>query len=138
MLISALFCLIVQCVGGNWISNALSTSLRQTLFEQEVEDINSVHKIDNHLVRRLIAMPLTDIFKPNQADLMHGKIQFGDKCSMPTSIGRLIFEKRYEVPWIFEMKPVKDAEKFELIRKAVKLAKTLEEREESDVEEKGI
>ena len=136
MLISALFCLIVQCVGGNWISNALSTSLHQTLFEQEVEDINSVHKIDNHIVRRLIVMPLTDIFKPNQADLMHGKIQFGDKCSMPTSIGRLIFEKRYEVPWIFEMKPVKDAEKFKLIRKTVKLAKTLQEREESNVEEK--
>ena len=39
---------------------------------------------------------------------MHDKIQYGDKCSLPTSIGRLIFEKRYDVPWIFEIKPVKD------------------------------
>jgi hypothetical protein len=51
-------------------------------------------------------MPLTDAFQPHQADQMHGKIQYGDKCSLPTSIGRLIFEKRYEVPWIFEIKPL--------------------------------
>ncbi len=73
----------------------------------EVEDINSVHKIDNHLVRRLIVMPLTDDFNPSQASEMYGKIQHGDKCSLPGTIGRLIFEKPYEVPWLFEMKPVR-------------------------------
>jgi hypothetical protein len=75
------------------------------MYEQEVEDVNAVHKIDNHLVRRLIVMPLTEAFKPSRADLMHEKIQYGDKCSLPTSIGRLIFEKRYDVPWIFEISP---------------------------------
>jgi hypothetical protein len=38
---------------------------------------------------------------------MHGKVQYGDKCSIPGSIGRLIFEKPYEVPWIFEIKPIR-------------------------------
>lgn len=84
--------------------------MRQTFYEQEVEDINSIHKIENHLVRRLIVMPLTDAFKPNQADFMHGKIQYGDKCSMPASIGRVIFDKRYEVPWIFELVPVRSVD----------------------------
>jgi len=89
------------------ISKAWSRALQQTIYEQEVEDINAVHKIDNHLARRLIVMPLTEAFKPNQADLMHEKIQYGDKCSLPSSIGRLIFEKRYDVPWLFELVPVR-------------------------------
>jgi hypothetical protein len=82
-------------------------AVRQTMHEQEVEDINSIHKIDNHLVRRLIVMPLTEDFKPSQVDIMHEKIQYGDKCSLPTSIGRLIFEKRFDVPWLFELRPVR-------------------------------
>lgn len=96
--------------GSNPLSRLWNKALRQSLYEQEVEDVNAVHKIDNHLARRLIVMPLTADFKPHQADLMHGKIQYGDKCSLPTSIGRLIFEKRYEVPWIFELKPVRSVE----------------------------
>lgn len=94
-------------INSNILSKLWSASIKQTLFEQEIEDINAIHKIDNHLVRRLIVMPLTDAFKPHRADLMHDKVQYGDKCSLPTSIGRLIFEKRYEVPWLFEITPVK-------------------------------
>ena len=89
------------------MSKAWNSAIKQTLFEQQVEDINALHKIDNHLARRLIVMPLTDAFKPHQADLMHGKVQYGDKCSLPTSLGRRIFEKRFEVPWLFEIKPVR-------------------------------
>mmetsp|Transcript_21871 Transcript_21871/g.36595 ORF Transcript_21871/g.36595 Transcript_21871/m.36595 type:complete len:314 (-) Transcript_21871:117-1058(-) len=100
---------------ANIISNAWNRAIRQTLYEQEVEDINSIHKIDNHLARRLIVMPLTEAFKPNQADLMHDKVQYGDKCSLPTSIGRLIFEKRYEVPWLFEIKPVSTKERSQFL-----------------------
>ena len=37
---------------------------------------------------------------------MRDKIEYGDKCSLPASLGTLIFGKPYEVPWIFEMKPV--------------------------------
>lgn len=96
-----------HCCFGISFSKSWNRAIKQTLYEQEVEDVNAVHKIDNHLARRLIVMPLTDVFKPHQADLMHGKVQYGDKCSLPTSIGRLIFEKRYEVPWIFEIKPVR-------------------------------
>ncbi|KAJ1436700.1 ubiquitin fusion degradation protein UFD1-domain-containing protein [Ochromonadaceae sp. CCMP2298] len=98
---------------ANILGKAWNRAVRQTLYEQEVEDVNSVHKIDNHLVRRLIVMPLTEAFKPNQADLMFDKVQYGDKCSLPTSIGRLIFEKRYEVPWLFELKPVSKKDRSE-------------------------
>ena len=95
-----------QVVGGNFLSSAWNRAVRQTLYEQEVEDVNAIHKIDNHLARRLIVMPLTDAFNPNQVNGMHGKVQYGDKCSLPGTIGRLIFEKPYEVPWLFEIIPV--------------------------------
>jgi hypothetical protein len=85
------------------------------MFEQELEDVNAVHKIDNHLVRRLIVMPLTDAFNPNQASGMHGKVQYGDKCSLPSSIGRLIFEKPYEVPWLFEIKPIRNLSFYDVV-----------------------
>lgn len=96
----------LQVVGGNFLSSAWNRAVRQTLYEQEVEDVNAIHKIDNHLARRLIVMPLTDAFNPNQVNGMHGKVQYGDKCSLPGTIGRLIFEKPYEVPWLFEIIPV--------------------------------
>jgi hypothetical protein len=83
----------------NVFSKAWNKAIKQTLYEQEVEDVNAIHKIDNHLVRGLIVIPLTDAFKPNRADLMHDKIQYGDKCSLP--INWAVFEKRFEVPWLF-------------------------------------
>jgi hypothetical protein len=99
--------LLVDNINGNILSSTWTKAVKQTLFEQEIEDNNSIHRIDNHLVRRLIVMPLTEAFNPNQASAMHGKVQYGDKCSIPGSIGRLIFEKPYEVPWIFEIKPIR-------------------------------
>lgn len=105
-LLSVLILLLVDCINGNIFSSTWTKAVKQTLFEQEIEDENSLHRIDNHLVRRLIVMPLTEAFNPNQASAMHGKVQYGDKCSIPGSIGRLIFEKPYEVPWIFEIKPI--------------------------------
>jgi hypothetical protein len=106
-----LLCLVQVSVDGSMFKHlnvAWKKSVRQAFFEQDVEDLNALHKIDNHLVRRLIVMPLKDVFKPNEADMMHGKIQYGDKCSLPTSIGRLLIERRTEVPWIFEIKPVQN------------------------------
>jgi hypothetical protein len=111
--VSALLALQWSACSANIFAKAWNRAVRQTLYEQEVEDVNSVHKIDNHLVRRLIVMPLTEAFKPNQADLMFDKVQYGDKCSLPTSVGRLIFEKRYEVPWLFELKPVSKKDRSE-------------------------
>jgi len=112
------------CVSGSssFLSRSWTRALKQTLYEQEVEDKNAIHRIDNHLVRRLIVMPLTSSFNPNQADPMHGKVQYGDKCSLPTSLGRLIFEKRYEVPWLFEIKPVRETKSpFKLSRKILNM-----------------
>lgn len=94
--------------GFSWsLGNIWSRALRQSRYEQEVEDLNALQKVDDSMVRRLIVMPLTDSFKPHQADMMHGKIQYGDRCSLPASLGKLIFEKRYEVPWLFEVVPVR-------------------------------
>jgi len=106
-LVSLMLILLVDNINGNILSSTWTKAVKQTLFEQEIEDNNSIHRIDNHLVRRLIVMPLTEAFNPNQASAMHGKVQYGDKCSIPGSIGRLIFEKPYEVPWIFEIKPIR-------------------------------
>jgi Ubiquitin fusion degradation protein UFD1 len=117
-----LFALCLACIvatRANFLSKAWNRAIKQTLYEQEVEDINAVHKIDNHLVRRLIVMPLTDAFNPNQVNGMHGKVQYGDKCSLPGTIGRLIFEKPYEVPWLFEIIPVNMSESKILANDAV-------------------
>jgi Ubiquitin fusion degradation protein UFD1 len=117
-----LFVLCLACIvaiRANFLSKAWNRAIKQTLYEQEVEDINAVHKIDNHLVRRLIVMPLTDAFNPNQVNGMHGKVQYGDKCSLPGTIGRLIFEKPYEVPWLFEIIPVNMSESKILANDAV-------------------
>ena len=98
--------------GSNVFSQHWLRVVKQTMFEQEVEDVNAAHKVDNHLCRRLIVMPITDAFNPHSSSQMFGKVQYGDKCSLPASIGRLIFEgeggsgKPYEVPWLFEIKPV--------------------------------
>lgn len=83
-----------------------SRILRQSLYEQEVEDVNALHRMQENLVRRLIVMPLSESFKMNQADAMHQKVQYGDKCSLPSSLGRFIFDNRIDVPWIFEIKPI--------------------------------
>jgi ubiquitin fusion degradation protein 1 len=80
--------------------------VKQSLFEQEVEDVNSFHKMENVLSRQLIVMPLNDSFKINQADVMHQKVQYGDKCSLPSSLGRFIYDYRIDVPWIFQISPV--------------------------------
>ena len=106
-LLSLFIILLIDNINANIFTTGWKTAVKQTLFEQEVEDTNSIHRINNHLVRRLIVMPLTEAFNPNQASAMHGKVQYGDKCSIPGSIGRLIFEKPYEVPWIFEIKPLR-------------------------------
>ena len=87
-------------------SALVTGALERTLFEMSIEDLNSEHRIDDHLVRRLIVLPLTVAFNPSQASAMHGKVQYGDKCSLPGSLGKIIFEKPYEVPWIFEVKPL--------------------------------
>lgn len=35
---------------------------------------------------------------------LFGKLQYTDKCSLPASVGRELYRKPYEVPWIFEVK----------------------------------
>jgi len=107
LLLQCHFRLIDGSISSMKFFNRLWTrALEQTLHEQCVEDENAVHKIDDHLVRRLIVLPLTEAFNPSQISPMHGKVQYGDKCSLPSSIGRAIFEKPFEVPWIFEITPV--------------------------------
>lgn len=82
-------------------------AVRLALYEQEIEDFNAERRAMQFMERRLIVMPLSDSFQSNKADPMFGKIQYGDKCSLPSSLGKQIYEKRYDVPWIFEMKPVR-------------------------------
>ena len=74
--------------------------------EQRVEDINAVHNIKQSIKRRLIVMPLSKEFNPNQFNPMHNRIEFGDKCSLPDSIGKLLMQNKLDMPWIFEVKVV--------------------------------
>ena len=48
--------LFINITRASIFTKIWSRALKQTLFEQEVEDVNAIHKIDNHLVRRLIVM----------------------------------------------------------------------------------
>ena len=109
ILLALLFgrCTIAAASGltGLW-----SRAVQQTMLEQSVEDVNSLHRVEDHLVRRLICLPLSESFASSAISVMQGKVQHGDKCSLPASIGRIIFGKPYEVPWLFEVTPVKTAE----------------------------
>lgn len=106
--LSSLILFATQCLAGSGpLFNVWSRAMKQSLYEQEVEDYNSLQKFDNYLVRRLIVMPLTEAFNPNQVSAMHGKVQYGDKCSLPSSLGKIIFEKPFEVPWLFEVVPIR-------------------------------
>lgn len=97
-------------LGSGVFGDFWKKSLQLALYEQEVEDINAEHRAKRFMERRLIVMPLSDTFQTNKADPMFGKIQYGDKCSLPSSLGKQIFEQRYEVPWLFEMKPIRSIE----------------------------
>jgi hypothetical protein len=52
---------------------------------------------------------------------MYGKLQYSDKCSLPASIGRDLYRKPYELPWIFEVRrpsllsPAEDAAEVESV-----------------------
>lgn len=75
MILSPLiFVLAIVGVSCSFISEALSKAAKLTLFEMKVEDENALHKIDNHLARRLIVLPLSEAFNPSQASGMHGKV----------------------------------------------------------------
>ena len=83
--------------------------VRQTYLAQDVEDVNALHNIRHALVRRLIVMPLSKAFNPNQFNPMHDRIEYGDKCSFPDSIGKLLIQNKHDVPWIFEVKVISRA-----------------------------
>ena len=78
-------------------------ALRHALSEQLVEDKNNFYKMNGFLARRLIVMPMSHEFNPGSYSPMHGKIQHSDKCSLPSSLGKELIQKPYEVPWIFEV-----------------------------------
>jgi hypothetical protein len=106
MIIIILICCLLAAIEGEGLfSQVLSNAIKLSSYEQSVEDVNVQYKFRNCPVRRLIVMPLSDSFRSNQVDAMHGKIQFGDKCSLPSSLAGFLYSNRIEVPWIFEIKP---------------------------------
>lgn len=87
----------------------------QTIREQNFEDVNVLYRHHNYLVRQLLVMPLTELCNPSEHNSMHGKVNHGDKCCFPPSIGKTLYEKPFDVPWIFEMKSVNSSLKRESI-----------------------
>ena len=107
LLLGPLLILAVSKVASaSGLSGLWTRAVQQTMLEQSAEDTNSLHRVDDHLVRRLICLPLSESFASSAISAMQGKVQHGDKCSLPASIGRIIFGKPYEVPWLFEVTPV--------------------------------
>jgi hypothetical protein len=71
--------------------------------EQEVEDEGARRIALGHVVRELIALPVSEAFEPMNSSPMHGKLQFSDKCSLPGSVGKQLLDRPFEVPWIFKV-----------------------------------
>ncbi len=65
-----LMTLFYKPISSNIFKSIFKSALKQTMYEIDVEDVNSVHKIDNHLCRRLIVLPLTDLFSPSQVNFI--------------------------------------------------------------------
>ncbi len=101
----------VQVLNANYatrFSVAWRKATIQSLREQAIEDANGVSKFKRYLTRKLIVMPLTEICEPAEYSVMHRKVKYGDKCSFPQSIGQDLYDKPYEVPWLFEISKIKD------------------------------
>jgi len=80
--------------------------------EQSVDDVNaqwiaaSATKGQAVSYRRLIAMPMTELFDPPMGMFSHGHSQTGDKMSLPKNFWTAITENKAEVPWLFEVRRV--------------------------------
>ncbi|CAM9536189.1 unnamed protein product [Pylaiella littoralis] len=75
--------------------------------EQEMEDLNVMHKFDRRIERLAMVMPLTDHFDPGITGFAHKHLQEGDQISLPVSIMSELLRKQAEVPWQFELKLVR-------------------------------
>ncbi|CAM9256282.1 unnamed protein product, partial [Scytosiphon promiscuus] len=77
------------------------------LEQQEIEDLNVMHKFDRRLERLAMVMPLTDQFDSGVTQFAHEHLQEGDKISLPASILSGLIRKQAEIPWQFELKLVR-------------------------------
>lgn len=96
--------ILIKTVDGGFMSAIVANAWKRALIEQQVEDVNVIHKFSDRLVRRCIALPLDESFCPNKANEMFGKLQYSDKCSLPSSLGQYIFDKPVEAPWLFQIR----------------------------------
>lgn len=80
--------------------------------EQSVDDVNaqwiaaSATKGQAVSYRRLIAMPLTEMFDPPMGMFSHGHSQTGDKMSLPKIFWDAIALNKADVPWLFKVSRV--------------------------------
>ena len=72
-----------------------------------MEESNVDNRVSQLVEQKLIILPLDESFIPSKYNSLYGKIHYSDKCCFPKSIGSDIIEKSYEVPWIFEITPVR-------------------------------
>lgn len=92
-----------------FFSRVISLARKQSVLEQTVEDINTQHDIDQYVVRRLIVMPLNEIFCPSRDKANLYKLQDGDKCSLPFPVGQILSRNSFEAPWLFEIMKVNES-----------------------------
>ena len=94
------------------MDDRIQTAKELAALEQSVDDVNaqwiaaSASKGQAVSYRRLIAMPLTEMFDPPMGMFSHGHSQTGDKMSLPKVFWDAITLNKAEVPWLFEVRRV--------------------------------
>jgi hypothetical protein len=94
------------------LDERVQTAKDLATLEQSVDDVNaqwiasasSAGQAASY--RRLIAMPLTEMFDPPVGIFSHGHTQTGDKMSVPKVFWQAIQLNKAEVPWLFEVRRV--------------------------------
>ncbi|CAM9261074.1 unnamed protein product [Chrysoparadoxa australica] len=88
------------------VENGVERAISLANLEQELEDINVMHKYDKRLERVVIVMPLNDQFDPPVGQFGNGHVQVSDRISLPKSVMMDVYTRGLDVPWQFEIQRV--------------------------------
>ncbi|CAB9508101.1 Ubiquitin fusion degradation protein 1 [Seminavis robusta] len=98
--------------GKATMQERVDVAMELAALEQGVDDVNaqwiaSASSFGEAVsYRRLIAMPLTEVFDPPMGQFSRGHTQTGDKMSLPKVFFDAIQQNKAEVPWLFEVRRI--------------------------------
>ncbi len=85
------------------LSEGVPKAIELANLEQELENVNVMHKYDRRIERVLMVMPLTEQFDPPVGQFGQGHVQFSDRASIPRSVVMEVVRRKLDVPWQFEI-----------------------------------